>query len=171
LAAAFPLGHALGRVGCFFNGCCYGRLCSADTPFAITYPPEWMAGRQDLVHGGIAHGPRLSAPLIEAAGLVVIGALLVAVFRRTKSRGQVVALYCLLYPCLRFFQEFTRDDYYRGMAGGLSSGQWFSLGLFALGLGLLALYLRRRARGLSGEPYTLVRGGSPREADAFSKEK
>src|SRR6266571_6628493 len=36
LAPSIALGHALGRIGCLFNGCCYGRAC--DLPWAIRFP-------------------------------------------------------------------------------------------------------------------------------------
>ncbi len=41
VAPCLVLGLALGRVGCFLNGCCYGGLC--DRPWAVTFPPR-LAG-------------------------------------------------------------------------------------------------------------------------------
>jgi phosphatidylglycerol:prolipoprotein diacylglycerol transferase len=36
VAPSLTLGLALGRIGCFLNGCCYGGLC--DRPWAVTFP-------------------------------------------------------------------------------------------------------------------------------------
>lgn len=41
IAPGMVVGAALGRIGCFLNGCCYGGEC--DWPVAVTFPPraEW----------------------------------------------------------------------------------------------------------------------------------
>ena len=61
LAAAFPFGHALGRIGCFLGGCCYGRVCDS-CGLTITYPTDWLIPRGLGVE--LAHGPRIASPLI-----------------------------------------------------------------------------------------------------------
>lgn len=38
IAPCIMIGLGVGRVGCFLNGCCFGAVCSPNTPFAITYP-------------------------------------------------------------------------------------------------------------------------------------
>jgi phosphatidylglycerol:prolipoprotein diacylglycerol transferase len=38
LAPGVALGIALGRIGCFFNGCCFGGVC--DLPWAVQFPRE-----------------------------------------------------------------------------------------------------------------------------------
>ena len=51
LATVVPLGHAFGRIGCFFYGCCYGRDSSAWC--AVTFPagsPSWYA--RAMIRGG-----------------------------------------------------------------------------------------------------------------------
>jgi len=37
-APSIALGHAFGRMGCFFNGCCYGRVCPMDSRWAFGFP-------------------------------------------------------------------------------------------------------------------------------------
>jgi len=150
LAAAFPFGHALGRIGCFLAGCCYGRVCES-CRVTITYPEEWLIPRALGVE--MVRGPRMASPLIAAAGLVVIGVVLLVVFRSTTHRGQIAPLYLLLYGPFRFFQEFTRGDPERGFFGPLSSGQWFSIAAVVAGGVLLALFVRRRRRGGTLPPY------------------
>jgi len=36
IAPGIALGHAIGRLGCFSAGCCYGKQCSL--PWAVTFP-------------------------------------------------------------------------------------------------------------------------------------
>jgi phosphatidylglycerol:prolipoprotein diacylglycerol transferase len=122
-APAVPLGHALGRVGCFLSGCCYGRP-GAD-PIA-----QHVGGRHPV-------------QLYEAAGLVVLaGALLV--LERRRPRPLAVALaYVAGYAALRFGLELLRGDAVRGfVAAGLSTSQ-----AMALATGAVALTLLVRGRG------------------------
>ena len=91
------LGHAIGRVGCFFNGCCYGEPTTAW--FGVVFPqfPEES---------------RVPTQLIEAAGLVVLALLLrcLQTPARLARSGRVFAVYVFGYAVLRFVVEFTRGD-------------------------------------------------------------
>lgn len=121
---ALPLIHALGRVGCFCAGCCYGKV--TDSPWGVRYPP-----------GGLAPAgvPLLPVQLWEAGGnLVLLGLLLLPVYRRI---GQRMSAYLIGYGILRFSLEFFRGDPARGLAGPLSSAQWISLGCLMAGCALL----------------------------------
>ena len=122
--SALPLGHALGRLGCFMNGCCYGRASTA-----------WWAvfNADDYRH---------PVQLVEAAFNIGIYLLLLRSYRRRTTPGSVLALYLLTYPVGRFLIEFLRGDD-RLRWSGLDVAQEISLGLFAAGLAL-ALALRRR---------------------------
>ena len=91
-AAVLPFSLAIGRVGCFFSGCCRG------TPFdgwpSIAYAD------------GIARHP---APLYEAAFQVAIGVLFVALVRRRILAGRLFAVYLVAYGAYRFASEFIRE--------------------------------------------------------------
>ena len=41
-APAVAIGIAIGRIGCFLNGCCYGAVC--ELPWAVRFPPGRMPG-------------------------------------------------------------------------------------------------------------------------------
>jgi phosphatidylglycerol:prolipoprotein diacylglycerol transferase len=166
MAMSFPFGHMLGRIGCFTAGCCYGRVCY-DCGITVTYPDSWPVLL--FKESGFAQGPRLASPLIAAIGLLVIGIALYLIFRLTRSRGQVTALYFLLYGPFRFFQEFTRGDPERGFFGPFSTGQWFGLFATVLGIVLLIVYIRRFAAGAAYPPFLPFNGKPPREKDAFQK--
>ena len=145
-----PLAHAFGRVGCFFYGCCYGRVSTCAC--AVAFPrrsPAWVA----QVEGGMipetaqASLSVLPTQLFEAVAVLGLFAVLLFVFLRNwKSRpGLTTGSYLVGYACIRFGIEFLRDDM-RQRVGALSIGQTVSIGLFVLGIAfILVSLLRSRA--------------------------
>ncbi len=128
-ATVLPLGHAFGRVGCFFGGCCYGVPHQGF--LSVTY--EETLGLTPL------HTPLLAIQLIEAFFLLVIFAILLIVFLRTKdSFCFATNIYLFCYSLLRFTLEFWRGDAERGGLWSLSTSQWVSLGLFIAAIILTA---------------------------------
>ena len=145
-----PLAHAFGRVGCFFYGCCYGRVSAH--AFAVAFPrrsPAWVA----QVEGGLIPETAQSSlavlptQLFEAAAVLGLFAALLFIFLRNwKTRpGFTTGCYLVGYSCIRFGIEFLRDDM-RQRVGNLSIGQTVSIGLFVLGISfILVSLLRSRA--------------------------
>lgn len=116
-AAVLPLGHALGRVGCFFAGCCYG--VEHVGVFSVIYTES--AGMTPL---GV---PLLPIQLIESFCLLFLFAVLMLIYRGNyKKKGFCAAAYVFLYGTLRFVLEFFRGDKERGVSF-LSTSQWISL--------------------------------------------
>ena len=144
LAAVIPLGHAFGRVGCFFYGCCYGH--DSDAWCAVTFPPgspSWFEHGRRLV-------PVLPTQLFEAAALLGLFTALLVLYRRScKSLpGLVTGVYLAGYAAIRFGMEYLRGDP-RAAVGPLSISQTISVAMFARGVAFAASALMRRAR--SGE--------------------
>jgi phosphatidylglycerol:prolipoprotein diacylglycerol transferase len=142
-----PLAHAFGRVGCFFYGCCYGRVSTCAC--AVAFPrrsPAWVA----QVDGGLIPEtapsalPVLPTQLFEAAAVLCLFAVLLFVFLRNwkKRPGFTTGCYLAGYACIRFGIEFLRDDM-RQRVGDLSIGQTISLGLFVLGISFILVSLLR----------------------------
>jgi len=131
-APGLALGHAVGRVGCLLGGCCYGRPCAADFPFAVRLHDAW----------------RHPVQLYEAAGLLVIACALAALSRVLRPRpGALIALYLGGYAILRILTEWLRgDDLERGFVwpGVLSTSQAIALGMLLVAI---ALYVSRRPQG------------------------
>lgn len=141
-APALPLGHAFGRVGCFLNGCCFGRPW--DGPLAITYPgitadgyingPLYVQRLKGVVD---AHATACRAvfPIQLTASAVNLGlcALLLVLERRRCCEGRRFPLYIMLYAAGRFAVEFGRGDYTASVAG-LTPAQAVCLALFPAGL-------------------------------------
>ena len=127
LAPALAFGHALGRVGCFAAGCCWGTECSR--PWAVTFRNE----EAHRLFGTPLNRPLHPTQLYEMAAELINFAILWHFFRKPHRDGAVVGLYLLLYSTERFVIEFFRDHEQANPFGGpLSAAQWTSIGLVTL---------------------------------------
>ena len=154
-APAIAFGQAIGRLGCFAAGCCWGVACSLPWGVEFTERGHEMTG---VPIGTALHPVQLYESLLSLA----IFAVLILVRRRRAFTGQVVLLYLVLYSAARFTLEFWRDDPRGNVLGltamtGLSTSQLISL---ACGLGGLALLLwfrgRQRPESVDSEPSVAV---------------
>jgi phosphatidylglycerol:prolipoprotein diacylglycerol transferase len=137
MAPYIALGHAFGRLGCFFAGCCYGAPCSG--PVCITFNDP-----HSLAPLGV---PLFPTQLMESGGdLIIFGALIF--LRRYKTfDGQLFWLYPLFYSVLRFTVEFFRGDAVRGLYfGGLVSTSQI-IAVFMFGFSLLMFRRLGKDRG------------------------
>ena len=136
-ATVLPLGHAFGRLGCFFAGCCYGIPYNGT--FSCTYSVS--------IGNTPTHTPLLPIQLIEAIGLIAIFVLLLTVYLKTEEKcGNTPVLYCILYPILRFTLEFFRGDTERGRLGYFSTSQWVSLFILLCASFCLIQKIRKRRK-------------------------
>jgi phosphatidylglycerol:prolipoprotein diacylglycerol transferase len=135
-APGIALGHVVGRLGCLFAGCCYGKPTSV--PWAITFTDPFAASNV----GTPLNQPLHPTQLYEAGAEAVILALLLATESRGKRfPGRTFWLYMLLYAVSRFVIEFFRGDP-RGSVGLFSTSQFISLVLAPLSIVML-IYLSR----------------------------
>jgi phosphatidylglycerol:prolipoprotein diacylglycerol transferase len=135
-APGVALGHAIGRVGCFAAGCCWGAECHL--PWAVTFTnPE--AHRLVGVPLDVAMHP---TQLYEAGAEAIIFAILYRRFNRPHRPGAIIGLYLVLYSAARFLVEFVRShDTSNPYYGPFVAEQWIALGLILLGV----LILRHKA--------------------------
>ncbi|MBN1267995.1 MAG: prolipoprotein diacylglyceryl transferase [Kiritimatiellae bacterium] len=130
-----PLGHALGRIGCFLNGCCYGSPSGALPGVQFPEGSEpWLSYPDTPLH---------PTQLYEFGWNLLVYAVLFRAYRRYPRNGRTFCLYLLLYPLGRFALEFLRGDQ-RLHWLGLTAAQVISLGLLAAGAALWA-GIRRKA--------------------------
>lgn len=127
-AAPISLGYALGRIGCFLNGCCYGKYC--DLPWAVH------------MQGGLRHPTQLYATFWD---LIVVG-LIVKFEGRAKHVGQVFGAWLFLHALGRAIMEMFRDDPRGNMIFGMSIGSILSLAIGALGATLALSKLEDKAK-------------------------
>jgi phosphatidylglycerol:prolipoprotein diacylglycerol transferase len=133
LAAGFPLGLAVGRIGDILIGEHHGP--PSELPWAIAYSdPDAL-----VPDTGVAYQP---GALYESLLGLLLFALLWPLRKRFRTPGLLLATTVGLYAAGRFLIFFARSDSPH-LALGLSSGQWISLGLIALTIAG-AVWLRRR---------------------------
>jgi len=133
-APAIALGHAIGRLGCFSAGCCWGVLCMR--PWAVTFTDPVA---HDLV--GVPLGvPLHPTQLYESFSEFLIFGLLYWRFQKAHRPGAVISLYLVLYSTARFIVEFYRYHEQGNLFNGpLDTSQWISIVLFLLGASYFVL--------------------------------
>ncbi len=133
-APALAVAHGLGRVGCFLNGCCWGK--PTDSWIGVAYP----AGSDPEVCFPGAHLHPVQ--LYEAMALFALFFLYVYLVRHTK-RGVTMASYLLIYGVIRFFNELLRGDNQKVWADFFTLAQVIGLLIIPAGIALLIYFLRR----------------------------
>jgi len=132
LAPYLALAQGIGRLGCFFNGCCYG--IHVGEPWGLHFP-------QDLV-------PRLPVQIYSAGALALLAMILIGVARNNPRPGVVASFYGIGYALIRFHMEFLRGDQTE-FVWGLTLAQVLSVGLL-----LISVWLYRTRAG--GKPVRAV---------------
>jgi phosphatidylglycerol:prolipoprotein diacylglycerol transferase len=123
---------AVGRLGCFVAGCCYGRPTSL--PWGTVFP------QVDAL-------PRHPAQLYESAFHAISAMVLFQLERRGLFRGNLIKLYIMAYALFRFATEFLRDE--QPLWLDLTGYQWGALAMFVL-FGFLTWHDSRVMR--NGQP-------------------
>ena len=144
IAPGLLVGLALGRVGCFLNGCYYGGAC--DLPWAVRFPPEsppWLdqAARGLLPAAAAGQPPPWSLPvhpaqLYAAIDAALLAALAIAYTPLARRPGEVFALVLTLHPLSRLLLEAIRIDEPPAFGTPLSISQLVSLVLLLLAAAL-----------------------------------
>lgn len=136
------LGHAIGRLGCFAAGCCYGRV---DTRFflSVTFPHT----RFSLAPAGV---PLFPSQLAESLAAFLIFLLLVFLRRKKTFDGQIFLVYLFIYSLARSILEIFRGDSVRGFVipHWLSTSQMIS-GFLMIAVIIVYTQLRKKGEKIS----------------------
>ena len=144
-APGIALGNALGRLGCFFAGCCWGEPTTR--AWGVRFPSE---GHEIT---GVPTGiPLHPTQLYESFSMLIVFLFLLWLHKRKKFSGQVILAYALIYSVVRFAIEFVRDDPRGDILGlttltGLSTSQLIGI---VVGIGALILMVMRWRRANEG---------------------
>ena len=95
-ACCIPLAHGIGRIGCFFAGCCHGK--ETDAWFGVNMRTE--NGWQTVV----------PIQLFESIFLFILAGALLFLFFKKSNKLPLMPIYCGLYGIWRFFIEYARAD-------------------------------------------------------------
>lgn len=133
VAPAMMLGHVIGRIGCYLNGCCYGGQCPPTMPLALH-----IQGIEYTVH---------PAQLYDAAmNLIGLGILL---WREGRGLlvGQTTGFFLMLHGTARFIYEYWRAGETAERVAGfqITEAQVVSALMFALGFAIYLIYGRAKA--------------------------
>lgn len=126
------IGHAFGRIGCFFAGCCYGK--ATDSFLGVQFPHLI-----EKVH------PTM---LYEAAFLFIMFAVCSVLLLKYKSCHNM-SLYMFSYGVFRFLVEFLRGDDRGAFLGIMSPSQFWSA-IMIIGAVVLFFFERKRKKQLEG---------------------
>ena len=120
-ASLLPLGQAIGRLGCYCNGCCYG--CAYEGFAAVPYP---VNGTWTMV---------FPTWFVESAACLTL--FFILHFLVPKYRGIPAGWYLIGYALIRYFVEFHRADELRGVWNGTSTSQLISIAALTAGIWLV----------------------------------
>jgi len=136
-APAIALGHAIGRLGCFSAGCCWGLRC--DMPWAVTFRDP---AANDIT-GVPLNVPLHPTQLYESLAEFLVFAILYWRIRKPHPKGAIIGLYLVLYGAARFVVEFYRYHEQGNLWGSaLDTSQVISLALMALGASRFVAFRR-----------------------------
>jgi phosphatidylglycerol:prolipoprotein diacylglycerol transferase len=129
---AISLGYGLGRLSCFFAGCCYGE--ASVLPWALRF-----AGGQ-----ATRHPTQMYTTLWEVFAFAILVQLEKKSFFKSRT-GLIFSIYLAWHSLGRLWIESFRDDFRGHLYGGLSISTWISFGLFGSALWLVQLSARPRS--------------------------
>lgn len=137
-APGIALGHAIGRLGCFAAGCCYGEPTAM--PWGVTFTHPAAAANVGTPLGQSLHPTQLYE---SGAELLIMGVLLAGERRGRQFPGRTFWLYMFLYGVSRYVIEIYRGDPRGTVFDLMSTSQFISVVLVPLSIVML-VYLSRR---------------------------
>lgn len=147
VAPGLALAQGLGRIGCFFAGCCWGT--PTHLSFGVTFT---SASAHQLT--GVPLNISIHPTQLYEAGLVLLSIPFLMWLRKRKTfQGEVILAYVTFYAVVRFFLEFLRDDPRGRYLGGMvSTSQLISLLILPFSLLIWIRLLSKQRRLASFTP-------------------
>ncbi|MBF0331314.1 MAG: prolipoprotein diacylglyceryl transferase [Candidatus Omnitrophica bacterium] len=129
VAPFIALGHAIGRIGCLFNGCCYGK--------------PWAYGLYFPVWNERLHPTQIYMVIGELVAFFILRRLQTSAAWGRQPAGRLFMFYLMLSSLERFIVEFFRADH-DVLWGGLSIFQYVCAGIIAAAI-IVNVNLQRKA--------------------------
>lgn len=150
-----PLGFAIGKIGCFLAGCCYGMPSDSGVCFAagsLCYMTQIREGT--LKPGAAASNPVVPVPLFDMVFGFSLYAATIWVGRRARRPGVAGAFSAACYSAYRFGIEFFRNDPDRHTFGSssLTDSQFTAVAVFLAAAGWGIWLLRKPAENGAPAP-------------------
>lgn len=132
LAVCIPFFHMIARIGCFFSGCCYGRVYQGR--LAVKYVT--------IIENHVDKNLRFPVQIIEALFEFLLGIYLLYLLKSEEWRTKkLLRRYLAIYSFGRFWLEFLRGDIRRGVIYGVSFSQCVSVFIWII---LVGHYLKQK---------------------------
>ena len=148
-----PLGLGIQKIGCFLNGCCYGK--PADLFCSVKYPVGTSAHFHQMADGLIVENAEftlgvLPVQIFEAISLMTVSYVVWRSIKFWKNAGSSLIFSLMLFAIFRFSFEFLRAPSLpatdRITSPGLNNLQWMLLLAFILFIVLIIITERRPVR-------------------------
>jgi len=121
VSAPSMVGLAIGRIGCFLNGCCYGKV--TDLPWGVEFPEAYPPGTQ-------RHPTQIYESLLDLAVFYILHKV---IEKRKKFHGETFCYFIGLYSLVRFIVEFFRETFSSiSPVMGMTVAQLTSIGLIVI---------------------------------------
>lgn len=140
IPCAILIGHAFGRIGCLFAGCCHGAKTDA-----------WYGIMMHTHEFGYAKV--VPTQLFEALFLLALFVICLILYLK-KDFKHTMSVYLICYGIWRFFIEYLRADDRGSFVGGITPSQFWSIMMVVIGIGLIFLmnyFVKKREEELSAE--------------------
>ncbi|MGE3163664.1 MAG: prolipoprotein diacylglyceryl transferase [Planctomycetota bacterium] len=141
VAPGLAVGIAFGRIGCFLNGCCWGKVCAASFPLGVSYPSDLQT---PVGHSLAVHPTQLYSSLAAFFMAWICWRLNV----HRLPPGVTTGILGILYGATRFTVETIRGDH-DPAPGAWTVSQQISGGLLLLGVALVAHGVLRHRRRIA----------------------
>lgn len=128
--------HAVGRIGCFLSGCCFGK--PTEFFLGVVYPSDSTPAQVFPNEDRTGSLPLHPTQLYEAFFLFVLFTLMF-IFKNKKVKNYYFSIYLICYAIFRFAIEFLRADDRGNMLFGISPSQYLSILLLITGVVILIL--------------------------------
>lgn len=153
VAPGVAIAIAIGRIGCFLNGCCFGKV--TDSWIGVTFPSRGLPPvyvehlKKGLISHTVSHSlPVIPTQLISTGSLLIIFVILWRFRKKTLFNGFLFTLFIGLYGLHRFIIDFFR--YYSGKAlifESLTLSQGVSILMMVISILVIIFGYRKKKRG------------------------
>ena len=128
LVPSIFIGQAIGRLGCFFNGCDYGIVTNSF--LGVKFPNL----------GGLRYPTQLFESFLDIIAFVIV----IYLSKKIKKEGLLLFISIIIYSTIRFLVEFLRDDMIQ-IINGVTWGQAASIIMIIIAI-VLIYFNRKKAR-------------------------
>jgi phosphatidylglycerol---prolipoprotein diacylglyceryl transferase len=133
IAPSIILGQAIGRFGCFLNGCCFG--IPTKSALGIVFPAGSLA---DVAYHGLAvHPAQLYEMALDLSGFFILW----SIRKKIKFSGGLFLIYLMTYSVIRLIISGLRGDSLYIWGSGIKIAQAISAVIFVMAM---VIFIKRR---------------------------